>query len=485
MFQIAIFNFIETMTGHCMVNACAGSGKTTTLIEIMKRATGKIIFLAFNKAIADHLKSKAPSNVNCSTLHSAGYSIIRSTIGKVNVDNYKIDKIMDTYIPLTVQQYMKQDEKTAIYNDRKVVKGLVALVKNNMIDYTSADQLADAADHYGIEYDSKYLPYVKYIIETNNSKTSTIDFDDMIYLPVVLKMKNKNKYDFVLVDEAQDLNKCQIELVLSLVNKNGRIVCVGDPKQSIYGFRGADTSAMSRMQTILDATELPLSVCYRCPTSHLDMARNIVPQIEARDNAPTGIIETINAKNFIDKVTKENNPLILSRTNAYMVGFALQMIAKGFKAVIKGRDFGAGLISLVKKLSKGNADLYAMIDSLTEWKTVEYKKLDSRKAAQSAYDIIDDKVDTIIAVSEDCKNVQCIVDKLDKLFNDDSAASFIFSSVHRAKGLEADTVYNLTPHLMPLIRKDQKDWELDQEYNIKYVALTRAKNKMVFVNPAK
>jgi superfamily I DNA/RNA helicase len=237
------------------------------------------------------------------------------------------------------------------------------------------------------------------------------------------------------------------------------------------------------MQTILDATELPLSVCYRCPTSHLDMARNIVPQIEARDNAPVGIIETINAKDFLDKVTKENNPLILSRTNAYMVGFALQMIANGFKAVIKGRDFGAGLISLVKKLSKSNTSLYTLIDNLTEWKNQEYKKLDSRKAADSAYDIVNDKVDTIIAVSKNCKSVQCIVDKLDKLFNDDTAASFVFSSVHKAKGLEADTVYNLTPHLMPMIRKNQKAWELEQEINIKYVALTRAKNKMVFVNP--
>lgn len=484
-YQESIFQYAKKQTGHAIIQACAGSGKTTTLLEIMKIVKGKTIFLAFNKAIADELKRKVPSTVECSTLHSAGYAIIRNNIGKVKVDNFKIDNIMNNYLPLAYNQSMTPEEKAKCFNERKNVKGLVSLIKNNLVDYTNELEFAEMADHYGLDYDPKYTPHVKYIIEKNNSQTDIIDFDDMIYLPVILNFKAANKYDFVLVDESQDLNRSQIELVLSIVNKkSGRVFAVGDSKQSIYGFRGADTEAMSRIQTVLQAKELPLSICYRCPSSHIELVKDLVPNIEARPNAPIGIIEHINADQFIDTVTKEKSPLILSRTNAYMISFALKMIAQGHKATIKGRDIGQNLISLVKKNSKDNDSIYTMIENLGSWKNSEIEKLSKRHAAQSTIDNVEDKYNTIIAVCEDCKNIDCVINKLQALFTDDTTANYIFSSIHKAKGLEADTVYILTPHLLPLTHKNQKDWEKDQELNIKYVALTRSKNKMVFVNPA-
>jgi DNA helicase-2/ATP-dependent DNA helicase PcrA len=68
---------------------------------------------------------------------------------------------------------------------------------------------------------------------------------------------------------------------------------VGDPKQAIYGFAGADCRSVEKIKARTQATELPLSICYRCPISHLDKAREIVPQIEARPGAPAGVIAEI------------------------------------------------------------------------------------------------------------------------------------------------------------------------------------------------
>jgi superfamily I DNA/RNA helicase len=478
-YQESIFSFVKDSLGHGIVYATAGSGKTFTLIETMKLVQGKVMFLAFNKSIALELASKAPAHVECSTLHSAGLKVLTSAFGKVKVEFKKTELIMDKYQPLQVLQSYSWNEKSRVFEDRKQVKALVTLVKNSLVDYTDLKAVGDIADHFGVEFDSYNLPHVKYVVEKSISMTNVIDFDDMIWLPVVKKLEIKNVYDWLLIDESQDLNRSQIELVLSLVKKpNGRIIAVGDPKQSIYGFRGADSKAMERIQDALKATELPLSVCYRCPSSHLDMAREIVPQIENRDDAPIGILETISDKEFINSVCQENNPLILSRTNAIAVGNALKMIGKGFRATVNGRDFGKLISDIVKKMKPNTIEeLFSKVNS---WRNNEYEKLDKRQASASAYDVVDDKANCIYAIANNCKTISEFTNALDNLFSDDNKNGFVFSTIHRAKGLENNTVYVFTEKL-PLIRKGQKDWEIEQELNLKYVALTRSKNKMVLV----
>lgn len=482
-FQKAIFNFISSGNGNGIIKAVAGSGKTTTLVESLKLTYGKVLFLAFNKAIAETLKKRSPSHVDCSTLHSAGFSLLRSIGKKIKVDNYKIDNIMNQYIPLQVTPSIKGKEAVDLFTDRKVVKTLVSLVKANLTDYTNVENLADLAGYYGIDdYQPKHNEMVKYVIETNNRMHHVIDFDDMIYLPVILKLVSKVKYDFIFVDECQDLNRSQIELVLSLTSATGRVISVGDPNQSIYGFRGADVGAMERMKIALNAQEFPLSVCYRCPSSIIKLAQDIVPEITGTDTASEGSIVNIKENAFLETLTKENDheTLTICRTNAELVGHALKLIANGHKAIIKGRDIGQNLISLVNKMKA--ADIGNLELNLTEWKNKELDKLSKRFNPDSAIALVNDKYDALMLIIHDCDTVDCVILKLDKLFNDDSVNGYIFSSVHKAKGLEAKNVYILAPDKLPLQWRNQKSWEFEQEMNIKYVAVTRSLDKLVFVN---
>jgi superfamily I DNA/RNA helicase len=113
----------------------------------------------------------------------------------------------------------------------------------------------------------------------------------MIWLPIVLRLPIE-KYDWVFVDEAQDLNKSQLELVHNLVNETGRVCCVGDRHQSIYGFRGADVDAIPRLIRELNEVKvLPLTVSWRCPSSVVGLAQQLVPQFQAAPDAPEGTIE--------------------------------------------------------------------------------------------------------------------------------------------------------------------------------------------------
>lgn len=488
-YQKAIFKAVEEIhtIGHIIINAVAGSGKTTTLIEIMKRITGNVIFLAFNKSIAEELGKKCPAHVNCSTLHSAGLNLIRKKFGKLNVMPQKIDRIMTSYPPLQIHDSMKWEEKSEIYELRKNVKKIISICKNTLADYTNETEVQMICDHFSIDFDCEnHIEYVKHVMEESLRDTFNIDFDDMIYYPVLYKISAQTPYDYVLVDESQDLNRCQIELILKLVKKpNGRIIAVGDPKQSIYGFRGADNNAMNRIKETLNAVEYPLSVCYRCPSSHLELIRYIVPQIEAKHDASEGTIKSINEYDFVDTVKEESNPLILSRTNAYAVNYCLKMIGKGHRAIIKGREIGSNLTSIVKKMK--THDMEEFYEKLSDWKEKQINKLNKRKVKppQSAFDTIEDKFMSINLIADDCESSWDVIKKIESMFSDETRNCFVFSTIHKAKGLEADTVYILGPSKIPLKWKGQQEHEFQQELNIKYVAYTRGRDKLVFVKDGK
>jgi superfamily I DNA/RNA helicase len=101
-----------------------------------------------------------------------------------------------------------------------------------------------------------------------------IDFDDMLYLPLLHNV-SFDKKNYIFIDEAQDTNGVQRELLKRMLapGGNGRLVAVGDPSQAIYGFRGADATAMQQMREEFAMTVMPLNVCYRCSKAVVEEAR--------------------------------------------------------------------------------------------------------------------------------------------------------------------------------------------------------------------
>jgi superfamily I DNA/RNA helicase len=478
-YQTTIFEEAEYGTGHVMINATAGSGKTFTLIEIMKRIKGKAIFVAFNKSIADDLGKKVPSNVDCSTLHSLGLKTIIKNFGYVKVDNRKIDFIMNKYIPTQFNNGMSPKEKALCYKMRESIKKMVSLVKANLIDFKNREEIIKNADYYGIDFETEYISHVSTIVQKSIEWNKYIDFDDMIFFPVYFNM-NTIQYNYLFVDECQDLNRSQIQLVMNLIKKpSGRIFAVGDPKQSIYGFRGADIDAMNRIKIALDAKEFPLSICYRCPKSHIAIAQEIVPYIESSDTAIEGLIEQSNPDLFVNCVNQEENHLVISRTNAPLISYALMMLKSGKKATVRGSDIGRDLKNIISNLNAISCS--DLLDKISEWENKHLEVLEKRWASEDIKANVTDKADMVRAFAEKSESIADVMNSINKLFSDEISGT-VFSSIHKAKGLEADIVYILNPEKLPLVRKNQQPWEYEQELNLKYVAMTRAKQKMVFVS---
>lgn len=478
-YQQAIYDWIATGSGNAVVEAVAGSGKTTTMVDALALTSGRVLFTAFNAAIAKELAARAPGHVTVSTLHALGLRAVKKAVPGVVVDKdgSKLDAV--TLVAFPVKPGPEQRDEN--FDVRRAAKRAVGLAKATLVDPRDAGAVASMLDRYGVETDDakdldRVVAALGGIMDSCRANTALVDFDDMVWLPVAMGWAVE-KFDWVFVDETQDMNRSQLELVLAARRDGCRVVCVGDRAQSIYGFRGADCEAIPRIIERLGATVFPLSITYRCPTSHVDMARALVPAIEARPGAPVGIVRDL----MLDKAMEVMvaGDLVMCRTNAPLVGVAFGLIRAGKKAIIRGREIGAGLTGLVRKLGgKGWAGMDAgtLLERLEAYRTKEMDKLTKAKKSTVT---LEDKCETLRVLAEGADTAGAIVAKIETIFSD-TDAGVVCSSVHRAKGFEAERTFIVSPELMPH-PSAKKDWEIQSEKNIRYVALTRSKMEMVFV----
>jgi len=500
-FFTALFDMIfkEIDYQHIVVEAVAGSGKTTTLIEGIKRLKIEavlyqprvmdICIVAFNKHIATEFQNKlakflgANHGILASTKHSLGLAVIRQSFPKVKVDSkgYKLGSIFDNIWPVSKKALedgiIDKAQRKINFTKRAAMRNLVSIAKSILVDPLDGNAVMQMIERYGIEIDldfmSEAIEQLPIILEQCKNKTDEADFDDMGWLPIVLNLPAL-KFDLLLIDEAQDMSKGDMEFLFRCIKDDGHIVAVGDRNQSLYGFRGADTDAIPNIIKMLDAKVLPLSVTYRCPASHVKRVQAIVPQIEARENAPEGEIRYIDIMHLASEV--QPGDMVVCRTNAPLIRPAFECIRMGKKAMIRGADIGQSLVTLIKRFETDDIGSFEV--SLMEYYDQEYTKLINQAKDMQAV-LLSDRVQTLRFIVNECKSVSELLGKIEMLFSDNNSG-VVFSSVHRAKGLEADNVYILRPDLMPH-PKAKKEHEQQQEQNGIYVAQTRSKQNLIFV----
>jgi len=164
----------------------------------------------------------------------------------------------------------------------------------------------------------------------------------------------------------------------------------------------------------------------------------------------------------------------LSRLNAPIVGIALSLLRQNKRARVAGRDIGKGLITLVRKLSKGRQSIEELLERVNIWMEREKAKWMAANKPDRA-EQIGDQANMIIELTEGTVQVQEVVQRIESLFTDDglgAAGIITCSSVHRSKGLEAQRVFVLQDTL--------RDWN-QEELNIKYVSYTRAIGNLFLV----
>lgn len=559
-YQQAIFDFVTEQLRlraaglpfrHLVIDATAGSGKSSTLVEACKRLPPhtRALVVAFGNRVAEELKQKLPRNAEAMTLHSLGnrawasflqarpttvrdkvWNIIDAEVAAKRMSKYhrfKVAKLVDLarqsgIVPYDSAKQHAQHASEGTQTQRSghaaaaeypnthptpnaahsAVNGVIPL--HGLVPDTDAAwlELCHRHDIYGDDKQSLIYAARRVLKESILWGHRGIDFADMLYLPVTANVPFDAGADVVFVDELQDLDALQRRMVVSMARTGALFVGVGDTSQAIFGFRGADCDSMRKVRQETTAVELPLSICYRCPTSHIELARLVAPQIEARDGAPVGLLEcydgngtlycvaphkhgfdcdcaTVRLRRTLTASQFQPGDLVLCRSKAPLVKAAYWLIRHGTACTVLGKDIGKGLVAFIDSFRvDGTADLLAKVNRMTAQAL-------SRAGEDDDVEDITDRRDVIAAVADACESndVAELRDRLQHLFSDntDRASVVTLSTIHRAKGAEADRVWWIDRQRLSLDKNFKHEWRREEEKSIIFVGSTRSRRELRFV----
>jgi superfamily I DNA/RNA helicase len=494
-YQSAIFDQILHGNGHIVVEAAAGAGKTTTLVKCLELIPEdkQVLMTAFNRDIVTELqkKTKKFSNVLVKTLHGVGLAMLNKNFpGQIGgkPDEYKyishIRNNIKDYTTINLRRMPSKDYFRYINNVAKYVDfGRYYLCQTEKdLDFIEA--------RYGIETFADEKAVAIKVMEWGKHVLDHIDYVDMIWLPNVLFLKPFGLlFDYIMVDECQDMNRAERELVLKCFKMGTRLISVGDTNQMLYSFAGGDPESFNTLKSIPNTVCLPLSISYRCGKNIVEHAKTIVPSIEWNESG--GREGKILYDVPLDAV--EDGDMILCRNNAPLVQVYNEFLKLGKKAFIRGKEIGNNLKTLVMSMKQEEINVDCRKDGLfvrlyddlfiTRNNIMVRSGIDAQTALKNP--LIENKLDTIKALeilSEGINKTEELIKKIDEIFpKGDKGEGIALSTVHKAKGLEANRVYIVCPSLMPS-KAAQKDWEIQQETNLMYVAYTRAKDVLGFID---
>lgn len=491
-YQTDIFNFVKNGHGNAVIEASAGSGKTSSLLKCLDfiDEDKRILLTAFNKDIVNVLakKTKKLKNVTAMTMHGLGLQMLHSNFGKskLELDEYKYKSFITSNLKeltsINTYELSKNDFYKYLTNIEKYI---------DFGRYYLAQTIKDL-DFIGEMYDIDAVADEKSIaiqaMDWGKRNLDSIDYTDMVWLPNVLMCNPYGlKFDWIMTDEAQDLNRAQRELMLKCRKINTRMLIFGDEKQCIYSFGGSDPNSFEALKSLPNTVSLPLSISYRCADNIVEFAHQLVPTIEKNNDGRKGVIEEVSN---IDEI--KDGDMVLCRTNAPLMQIYNTFIKEGKKCFVRGKDIGNNLKQLVKSTKKENLGKDLKTDGVfirlynrlfeSRDNLMIHSNIDYETAMQSS--IITNFLDMIRALevlSDGLSTADELINRISEVFSDRKKNGISLSTIHKAKGLEADRVFIACKSLMPS-KSAKKDWELNQEYNLMYVAYTRAKNMLGFLD---
>lgn len=499
--QQAVIDWIDEDTGSLNLEARAGCGKTYTIVNgvvrhILRTTDQTIALAAYNKSAAEEFKSRLAKlnllngRVRAGTVHSFGAGMWRQMAPNAQLNERKVWDIMKPLeqTDATVAQWSSQ------------IRKLVSLAKQQAfgVDSPAEDlgQWYELAAHHDIDCNGSLDMAIEAAIDIFNISLKqvkdVIDFDDMILAPLMF-VQNVKRYDWVLIDEAQDTNRARRLLMLKLLKPGGRLVAVGDSRQAIYGFTGADSDSLDLIRNVMNSKVLPLSITYRCPKAVVAEANRLVPDLQAHESAPDGVVRKLPAKskdgNWFTAENLTADDAALCRNTKQLLEEAYKMIAAGIGCRVEGRDIGEGLVTLATRWRRATT-LGILKDNLRDYLQREAAKFSAEKDAARLASL-EDKVETLNVIidhliGKGANSVNELVAHIRSLFGDtpegEKPRVFTFSTIHKAKGREWDRVYFLFKASTMPSKYAKQDWQLAQESNLEYVAITRAKKELVYVD---
>lgn len=457
-----------TRGDHLVLQAGAGTGKTTTLSMLAAATSRPGRYVAFNRSIAQEAARKFPSNVQCNTAHSLAFRAVgnkyAARLNAPRVPGWRTGEALG----------IKPHTKIRIGERNVSNKALSYTVLRTVIRFAQSADPALARHHVpqlrGI--DASYhghlidlvLPYAKKAwTDLQNPEEGVVRFEHDHYLKIWALTEPKIRTDFLLLDEAQDTNPV-VEQVFTAQRAHAQLVMVGDSAQAIYGWRGARD-----VMTGFDGTPLALSQSFRFGPTLAEEANRWLSIVES----PIRLTGTPTLNTRIDRL--DHPEVVLCRSN---VGAILEVIhhldAERRVALVGGGSALRSLALAARDLKAGRRATHPELILFENWGELqEYAEHDP--AGGDLFPFVD-LVDTY--------GVDAMLTAVDRLSNEQNAEVTV-STAHKAKGREWNTVRISDDFEEP---EDDEETDADgkplpgpirdDEARLAYVAVTRARHQL-------
>lgn len=499
--QIEICAHVRENRGNLVIDAVPGAGKTTTLLALLDGIPQRSILLcAFNKRIAEELQTKIPKlprthAIHVKTFHALGLGIIKKAKPAIQVDkNATADLVKAAFAVADVRPTFPM--RRAAENLVRAFKETRAFRGPISIDDTLSELIIDGEfipDDLSDERarETRRAALVAIVESLQLDRRETIDFCDMVWLPQAIGLEPPSRYQAIVVDELQDISAPQLALLESLMVPGGRFIAAGDRRQAIYGWRGGlGDAAWAHAKANLAAERLPLTVSWRCAKRIIGEAKHLAPEIRAAPDAPDGTVSHLPLgqlpANLIRQASSEIHTYILSRTNALLLDAAMFLWRGKVPFQLNAdREILGPILDVADKLDTTSPAKF--LASLAKWREKEIARADHMGSTAYHDRVLEmaqilEVVVSYVPPSEVKRTVSTIIEP-------NPRAGILLSTVHKVKGLEADQVYLLAESFQryraagfAMTEQNLRLMGSQEERNIEYVAITRAREHLVWVH---
>lgn len=534
--------FLNNPQNNMLVNALAGSGKSTTACMLSEHSKTSDLYIAFNASVVEEFKKKIKNpKTKVMTMHSLAYSIMLYNVEQeskdsgekpkgfgsqrskrtVSLDNFKPHKILDEEITKRYGRYIEFAKRVFLKDNYVNLYNLCRLTLTDMSSNKDVSRLID--DHvlflyYGDEgYSAPDISEITSTLKILDTKSrqqfetqGVIDFTDMLWITF-----NKLKYDNwevpywalytnIYCDEVQDFSNIQLNFLKFIKRTKGRYVFIGDFHQAIYNFAGANAQAFNQIPKMFASVEtFDLPICYRCAKSHLSRVnREYGIPILPCDDAPMGFVKTID-KNKISEYAKAGD-MVISRKNKWIAEVVLDLARNGTPIFIEDKEMveaikrqilsskctSVGTLEkfLQKVISNYNKKLFEIVSKNVHDGGNEEERLEAVLEAVAETNSKIDNTSFLLEILEgylenhaSSDSISKFSNFIDKLLNTTPSPNCVrLCSIHKAKGLEATNVFVLNEAKINYDFRNSKEQNI-QEKNLSYIATTRAKEGLYLV----
>lgn len=466
--QLAIYAFPDERPDNLIIEALAGSGKTSTLVGLCERLSGNVLAVAFNKRIRDELVERMPGHVECKTMNSVGYAALRAMVRKTGRPDMSKRR---TILREAIAAVLDSEERERLSDAFMDLSECLGIAMNNgwlpaEVGIPNGRGLIDDDEFYGSlpielipsEADLIREVHVKGLREV--FKNGWADFDDQIFIPTLYPASFPRR-SAVLVDEAQDLSPIQHKM-LEKIARGARVIAVGDSAQAIYGFRGADEDSMNKLRGRFAMHPLALSISFRLPRSVAEHVRWRVPHIQSPEWAKPGEVRVWDSWSA---ASIPDGAAIICRNNAPLFGAALRLLRDGRRPELVGNDIAKGLVKDLRGIAKPATAREEALVRLDAWTERQLRRYKNSKRVR-------DKAECLRLFIEDAENMGEAIAKAEQISMLKGSITLITG--HKAKGLEWPHVFFLDSFLL----KPEKS---PQDANVRYVIATRAQETLTYI----